>query len=275
MATVVPVGSVWPSGSTLTITGQATTGLVICGAVAGAAFGTPTTKLGGSPQTKPLSGLASAQAFGTPTIKTTIRAGAGGVGSAQAFGTVTILAAYRANVLGVGTAQAFGTLTFRTGFTRSVGSVPSAQAFGIVQAAFRQVVQVGGIASAQAFGLLGLKVTLRPGAVSSAQAFGVVHVAFWQPLRPAGLDSAQAFGSPETGLLVFNVWLHGLTCIEDERTICGWPAPDVLTPPTICGERLCGGIGYFITPLDSITEKTITLTPSASLNFDLEPAGST
>src|SRR5215831_15486262 len=84
----IGVPSVWPSGSIVTISGQATTGQATTGAtVPPVQFGTPTTRLGGPPQTQAVTGITSPQAFGA--IRTAQAKPIGAVNSAQVFGVPT------------------------------------------------------------------------------------------------------------------------------------------------------------------------------------------
>jgi len=123
---VVQVGSVWPTGSTLTITGQATTGQAITGATVGASFGTVTAR---TVWTQPV----------------------GGVQTAQAFGQITTSQSFTIHPVGIPSAQAFGAITTRVGGQAVTPTpVPSAAAFGVPK--FIQKVTVAGIGSAQQFG---------------------------------------------------------------------------------------------------------------------------
>ena len=126
MATV-QVGSVWPTGSTLTITGPATiTGQAITGAQPGAAFG-------------------------TPSVRTVWHQNVGGVGTAQVFGAVTLYQQIAVHPAGLGSPAAFGVPVIRLGGrTIPVGSVASAAAFGALK--LNQAIVVGGVGSAQQFG---------------------------------------------------------------------------------------------------------------------------
>lgn len=85
MATV-QVGSVWPTGSTLTITRPTTiTGQAITGAVSGAAFGVPSVIIA-PVQFRAVTGVASAQSFGAAVLRISQVRQVSGVPSAQAFG---------------------------------------------------------------------------------------------------------------------------------------------------------------------------------------------
>ena len=208
MATV-QVGSVWPTGSTLTITGQATTGQAITGATVGASFGVPTVTVK-TIQVVPVGGVPSAQAFGAPTFvfaKQTVQVF--GLGSAQRFGgpqTNQIVhiqgfypyATYAPSITGQvicgdghlvggsgGTGSQFGHPTISSIVRVAVGGVPSAALFG--QPQIVQVVRLAGVPSAQQFGTrFGWKISV------------------W------GVPSAQAFGKPR----VFLVWIRGDACAD-------------------------------------------------------------
>ena len=244
----IGVPSVWPAGSNVTISGQATTGQVLTGATPPPLqFGTVTIRTS-YPQTTTVGAVASAQAFGTPTIKTVIRTGPGGIPSAQAFGTVSLYALYRLTPTGLGSAQAFGSIVTRTGFTRAVGGVSSAQAFGTPLATVKQIVAAGGVPSAQAFGTT----AERPGPVT---------------IPVAGIPSAQAFG---TALVAFNVWLRELDCLpvtlqptpdSDSALaalVCISPNPTICGVP-ICGDgHLCGGLNVFLHNFDCLSDSPST-----------------
>src|SRR6516164_9704342 len=104
----IGVPSVWPSGSNVTISGQATTGQNLTGATPPSLqFGTVTTRLGGPPQTQAVSGIASTQAFGS--VRFVLFPPIGAVPSAQQFGVPTPKAVASITVGGISSAQAFGT----------------------------------------------------------------------------------------------------------------------------------------------------------------------
>jgi len=217
MATVI-VPSVYPTGSTLSITGQVVAGDGhVVGGVQGWQFGTPLVTQAVHPlgvpsagqlgpvyisqaQIVPVGGLASPQAFGT--LKTRVTVPVTGLGSAQQFPVPKIAqtvhvqgldpyAIYNASITGqvisgdghlVGGTYVggvhFGLVTVYATVARSVTGIPSAAAFGTVTVYLHNTVPVLGIGSAQRFGL----VTWKAGPV------------FW-PV--AGLGSEQAFGLVE------------------------------------------------------------------------------
>jgi hypothetical protein len=193
----VSVPSVYPSGSLVSITGQATCGDGhVAGGVAASQFGTITTRLGGPPQTQAVSGIASAQAFGT--IKTLQTRPVSAVNSAQAFGVPTPKATYTLSVGAVASAQSFGAVTIKTVVKPGVGSVPSAQAFGAPTIKATRTLALSGIVSAQSFGAITTRTgfTQAVGSVSTAQAFGQVKIVFAQAVPLAGIPSSQQFGTP-------------------------------------------------------------------------------
>src|SRR5215831_2132822 len=192
----IGVPHVWPSGSTVTISGQATTGQATTGAtVPPVQFGTPTTRLGGPPQTQAVTGITSPQAFGT--IRTAVKAPIGAVNSAQAFGVPTPKTVISITVGGVPSAQAFGTPLIKTVIRSGAGGVSSAQSFGAVTAYALYRASVSGVGSAQSFGSVTTRTgfTKAIGGVSSAQALGAPTVVFRQALQVGGINSAQAFGA--------------------------------------------------------------------------------
>jgi hypothetical protein len=166
----------------------------------------------------------------------------------QQLGAVTVIAGPVAAPGGVPSAQAFGAVGAAITTTVHVGAVPSAQAFGAVVPAFKQTLRLAGLGSAQGFGVVTIHaaITEPSGGVPSAQAFGAVHLLYPQWIGLGGVVSAQAFGAAATGLLVLNVWLHDLTCIET-------PIPSI-TDLVICGDgHVCGGVSFIVPASPPIT----------------------
>ena len=276
----IGVPSVWPSGTTVTITGAATTGLATTGAtLPPVQFGTPTTRLGGPPQTVVVIGLNSAQAFGA--IQVAQGRPVSAVNSAQAFGVPAPKAVFRLAVGSVSTAQTFGTPTIKTVVQTGAGGVPSAQAFGSVTVHTQIRVTPTSVTSAQSFGAIVTRTGFSqavPG-LGSAQAFGVPHPTWPQWLTVAALGSAQSFGSPTiTGAIktpslgvpsaqAFGVpWIRfaqhatppGLDSAQQFGTFffvgtkwlwdlhcTGTPFASITDPTTICGTgHVCGGYSF-------------------------------
>jgi hypothetical protein len=281
-AVTVSIPAVYPSGSLVSITGQATCGDGhVAGGIAASQFGTITTRLGGPPQTqavtgipspqafgtiktaqtRPVSAVNSAQAFGVPTPKATRTLAVNGVPSAQSFGAVTIKTAVRPGVGGVPSAQAFGAPTIRVFQQIVVGAVPSAQSFGA--ATIKAVITrtVGGVSSAQVFGTVLTKTAIGVGGigVNSAQAFGAITLRTAPVTIPVqGLHSAQSFG---TEFFVGTKWLWDVHCIgTPDASICG---------EVICGDgHVCGGYS-FDPPLPPPSDLPLVDTPITDLDLEL------
>jgi len=168
----VRVPSVWPGGSTVSITGQvvAGDGHVVNGVAGLGLFGTPKLNL-----RKAAGGVSTAQAFGAVTIKTVTPKPAGGVGSAQAFGSLILKTVVSRQVTGLGSAQSFGTVTPKATFTVSVSGRGTAQAFGTPTFGGTGKIVATGIGTAQSFGSLTARSVFK--------------------LAPVGLGSAQGFGT--------------------------------------------------------------------------------
>jgi len=245
----VDAPSVWPSGSTVSITGSATTGATtLTGATAAWQFGTPNVFVSSFPQAQSVGGVASAQSFGVP--KVALRFGPGYVPSAQAFGS-PIFKIFQALTVGsVPSAQSFGTPAIKTAVTRAVGSVPSAAAFG------------GGLRTIQTVPVQGLLpygplVISTTGSVISGDGHlcgfkGGPQSIIGTPtiktgpvwVQVAGIPSAQRFGVT----LAYVTYLWDSECLDLELAAltCLGEAPVLAT--FLCGTQAIGA-SYLTEPL--------------------------
>jgi len=224
------VGSVWPTGSTLTITGQATTGQAITGATVGASFGVPTVTVTLNQNVSVL-GVPSAAAFGAPAF---------------------IFAKQNVQVFGLDTAQQFGSLqTNQTvsvpGFVPYTAYIPSITGqvicgdghvvggIGGPQSLFGQIsfythvnVAVGGVPSAAQFGQPQIAQIVHPLSVPTAAQFG--QQLGWK-ITVWGIPSAAAFGTDF--IRVFDVWMREATCTDLDLAEASCTDLALATPPVI------------------------------------------
>lgn len=224
---VVPVTGVYPSGTTLSITGQVVAGDGhLVGGIAGWQFGTPTVIVGPPPVA--LGGVPTAQQFGALTLQTAVTVTVPGLDTDPAYlgletsGHILTEDGSGALLLEAQPVSKFGVPTFKSGVL--VPGVASAQAFGVPTTRFIQTVV--GPGSAQAFGALTFstrRTVVVPG-VPSAQAFGSARVAF--SVNILGVNSAQSFGAlritfgqvvPVQGVLPYGPTIYSIT----NEVICG------------------------------------------------------